>query len=63
MTQPTTLIRTNLHDMLVAGIREMVIAGALRPGDKIPEQALCQRWCSGRCEQDVFWIMRVETSG
>jgi DNA-binding GntR family transcriptional regulator len=44
MTQPTTLIRTNLHDMLVAGIREMVIAGALRPGDKIPEQALCQRF-------------------
>lgn len=30
--------------MLVAGIREMVIAGTLRPGDKIPEQALCQRF-------------------
>lgn len=44
MTQPTTLIRTNLHDMLVAGIREMVIVGVLRPGDKISEQALCQRF-------------------
>ncbi|WP_244507667.1 GntR family transcriptional regulator [Methylobacterium phyllostachyos] len=30
--------------MLVAGIREMVIAGVLRPGDKISEQALCQRF-------------------
>jgi DNA-binding GntR family transcriptional regulator len=44
MMQPTNLIRTNLHDMLVAGIREMVIAGVLRPGDKIPEQALCHRF-------------------
>ena len=44
MMQPTNLIRTNLHDMLVAGIREMVIAGVLRPGDKVPEQALCQRF-------------------
>lgn len=44
MTQPTTLLRYNLHDMLVTGIREMVIAGALRPGDKIPEQDLCRRF-------------------
>jgi DNA-binding GntR family transcriptional regulator len=44
MTQPTILIRNNLHDMLVAGIREMVISGALRPGDKVPEQALCRRF-------------------
>lgn len=44
MTSPTTLFRYNLHDALVAGIREMVVAGALRPGDKVPEQELCQRF-------------------
>src|ERR1700712_4156456 len=38
------IVRNNLHDMLVAGIREMVISGALRPGDKVPEQALCHRF-------------------
>ena len=44
MTSSTALLRYNLHDALVAGIREMVVAGALRPGDKVPEQELCQRF-------------------
>lgn len=44
MTTSTALFRYNLHDALVAGIREMVVAGTLRPGDKVPEQELCQRF-------------------
>lgn len=44
MSEATPLPRYNLHDMLVAGIRDMVHAGELRPGDKIPEQALCTRF-------------------
>lgn len=44
MTTQTALLRFNLHDMLVSAIREMVAAGELRPGDKIPEQDLCRRF-------------------
>jgi DNA-binding GntR family transcriptional regulator len=44
MTTQTALLRFNLHEMLVSAIREMIVSGELRPGDKIPEQELCRRF-------------------
>jgi DNA-binding GntR family transcriptional regulator len=44
MTLPTAPFRYNLHEVLVSTIREMVVAGELRPGDKIPERELCLRF-------------------
>lgn len=48
MTSSAALPRLNLHEMLVAGIRDLVAAGELRPGDKVPEQQLCQRFAVSR---------------
>lgn len=38
------IVRNSLHDTLVAYLRDMVLNGELRPGDKVPEQALCERF-------------------
>lgn len=38
------IVRSSLHDTLVAYLREMVLNGELRPGDKVPEQQLCERF-------------------
>lgn len=38
------LVRVSLHDMLVANIRGLLIRGELKPGEKVPEQALCKRF-------------------
>lgn len=37
-------VRRSLHDELVAGIREMILEGKFRPGNKIPERALCEHF-------------------
>ena len=39
MAEP--LIRTTLHDELVTRLRDMIFAGELRGGDRVPEQRLC----------------------
>lgn len=36
--------RRGLHDKIVALLRDMIVDGELRPGERIPEQALCQRF-------------------
>jgi DNA-binding GntR family transcriptional regulator len=36
--------RTSLHGELVTLLRDMIIDGELRPGEKIPEQTLCARF-------------------
>ncbi|SNT36190.1 DNA-binding transcriptional regulator, GntR family [Noviherbaspirillum humi] len=43
-TTSQRIVRNSLHDTLVAYLREMVLNGELRPGDKVPEQALCERF-------------------
>jgi DNA-binding GntR family transcriptional regulator len=35
------IVRHQLHDHLVAGIREMIAQGRFKPGEKIPEKLLC----------------------
>ncbi len=39
MAEP--LIRTTLHDELVSRLRNMIFAGELKGGDRVPEQRLC----------------------
>jgi len=41
---PTAIPRLNLHDQLVAGIRDLITNGAMRPGDKVSEAMLCERF-------------------
>jgi DNA-binding GntR family transcriptional regulator len=38
------VIRQSLHETLVAPLREMILAGELRPGAKVPEEELCARF-------------------
>lgn len=44
MIKRTALPRTSLHDLLVTEIREMIEQGDLKPGEKISEPDLCQRF-------------------
>jgi DNA-binding GntR family transcriptional regulator len=38
------IVRKSLHGELVSILRDMILEGELRPGDKIPEQALCGKF-------------------
>lgn len=38
------LVRVTLHDTLIANLRALLIRGELKPGEKVPEQALCRRF-------------------
>lgn len=41
---PQPLLRQSLHETLVAPLREMILKGELRPGEKVPEEELCLRF-------------------
>ncbi|MFG1398649.1 GntR family transcriptional regulator [Roseixanthobacter pseudopolyaromaticivorans] len=41
MTSPGHIVRHSLHETLVAPLRDMILEGALRPGEKVPEEQLC----------------------
>ncbi len=41
---PHLLMRQSLHETLVAPLRQMILDGELRPGDKMPEEELCARF-------------------
>ena len=43
-TPAEPIIRRTLHDELLERIRQMIIEGALPPGDKVPEKQLCKRF-------------------
>jgi DNA-binding GntR family transcriptional regulator len=36
--------RRSLHEELLNGVRDLIFDGKLRPGDKIPERALCEHF-------------------
>lgn len=38
------IVRHSLHESLVAPLREMILQGELKPGDKVPEEQLCERF-------------------
>ncbi|MBV7481992.1 GntR family transcriptional regulator [Bordetella sp. BOR01] len=38
------IVRVSLHDTLIANLRALLIRGELKPGEKVPEQALCRRF-------------------
>jgi len=38
---PLPISRPSLHDAIVGRIRDMIYDGDLKPGDKVPERALC----------------------
>ena len=38
------IVRSSLHDTLVSHLRDQIMRGDLRPGDKLPEQKLCERF-------------------
>lgn len=40
----TAIVRKSLTDELVARVRDMIIAGELEPGSKVPEAELCARF-------------------
>jgi DNA-binding GntR family transcriptional regulator len=38
------IVRQSLHASLVAPLREMILSGELRPGEKVPEEQLCEQF-------------------
>jgi DNA-binding GntR family transcriptional regulator len=44
MSDTAIITRRSLHGELALLLRNMIIGGELKPGDKIPEQALCVRF-------------------
>lgn len=44
MNQHALIPRRSLHDEIVSLVRDMIIEGALKPGEKIPEAQLCERF-------------------
>ncbi len=38
------IVRRSLHDEITTQLRDMIVEGALRPGQKIPEAELCNRF-------------------
>ena len=44
MVEVGMIARQSLHGELVAVLRDMILDGELKPGDKIPEAALCARF-------------------
>ncbi len=44
MPEPTQIPRQSLHDALTPNLRGMILDGDLKPGDKIPEKQLCERF-------------------
>ena len=43
-THPSRLVRQSLHAELLVRLRAMIVAGQLRPGEKIPELALSKQF-------------------
>jgi DNA-binding GntR family transcriptional regulator len=44
MPEPTQIPRQSLHDALTPNLRGMILDGDLKPGDKIAEKQLCERF-------------------
>lgn len=44
MSETTLIVRKSLHGELVSILRDMILDGELKPGDKVPEQALCDKF-------------------
>jgi DNA-binding GntR family transcriptional regulator len=44
MSDTAIIPRRSLHDELASQLRDMLVRGELKAGDKIPEQALCTRF-------------------
>ena len=44
ISQTAIIPRRSLHDELASQLRDMLVRGELKAGDKIPEQALCVRF-------------------
>lgn len=44
MSETTIIPRRSLHDELATQLRDLLVRGELKAGDKISEQALCQRF-------------------
>jgi DNA-binding GntR family transcriptional regulator len=44
MKSASPIVRHSLHQSLVAPLREMIMQGELRPGEKVPEEQLCERF-------------------
>lgn len=47
-TDPHAIVRRSLHDELVARLRDMIVDGALKAGQKIPEAELCAKFAVSR---------------
>jgi DNA-binding GntR family transcriptional regulator len=44
MSESPIIVRRSLHGELTARLRDMIMEGALKPGQKVPEAELCERF-------------------
>jgi DNA-binding GntR family transcriptional regulator len=44
LNEPTLIVRRSLHDEVVLQLRDLIVEGFLKPGEKIQEAALCRQF-------------------
>ncbi|QPC42972.1 GntR family transcriptional regulator [Kaustia mangrovi] len=61
MSARETILRKTLHEELAALLRNMIVEGELRPGERIPEQALCERFGVSRTPlREALMVLSAE---
>jgi DNA-binding GntR family transcriptional regulator len=57
----TPILRRSLHDKLAEGLRDAIVAGEFKPGQKLPEQDLCLRFGVSRTPmREAFKVLATE---
>jgi DNA-binding GntR family transcriptional regulator len=44
LNEHRVIVRRSLHEQIVDGLRDLIVEGALKPGEKIQEPELCERF-------------------
>lgn len=61
MSARELILRRTLHEELASLLRTMIVEGDLRPGERIPEQALCERFGVSRTPlREALMVLSAE---
>src|ERR1700682_2844114 len=61
MNEHPVILRRSLHDELAMRLRDMIVEGALKPAQKVPEAELCERFGVSRTPmREALKVMAAE---